>query len=228
MERKIFLTVLIGSLLFILIALLIPGRRVDQDPKVPWKIITDGQGNSMVFGLELGKSPLTAAQKIFEDEGEVSLMIGKTGKKTLEAYFDRIFLNGLRGNFVLTLDLKPDTIEEMYHRGLRLSALDSGNKKVTLSPDDLRAVGQAPIVHITYLPGTDLPEGLLTERFGKPEQILPEPESKIRHWLYPSKGLDIAVDPERKEVFQYVRPADFERFIAEPLKNAPQSEATEK
>ncbi len=224
MERKIFLTVLIGSLLFILIALMIPGRRVDQDPKVPWKIKTDGQGNSMVFGLELGKSPLVNAQKIFEDAGEVNLMIGKTGNKTVEAYFDRIFLNGLRGNFVLTLGLEPDTIEEMYHRGLRLSALDSGNKKVSLSPDDLRAVGQAPIVHITYLPGTDLSEELLTERFGKPDQILPEPESGIRHWLYPDKGLDIAVDPERKEVFQYVRPADFKRLIDEPLINAPQSE----
>lgn len=223
MERKIFLTVLIGSLLFIFIALMIPGRDVDQDPKLPWKIKTDGQGNSMVFGLELGKSTLTDAQKILEDEGEVSLLIGKTGNKTVEAYFDQVFLNGLRGNFVLTLDLKPDTVEEIYHRGLRLSALDSGNKKVSLAPDDLKAVSQVPVIHITYLPGTDLGEELLAKIFGEPKQILPEPESGIRHWLYPEKGLDIAVDPERKEVFQYVRPADFEQFIAEPLKTAPAS-----
>ena len=228
MERKIFLTILIGSLLFIVIALLIPGRIADEDPKLPWKIKTDGQGNSMVFGLELGKSPLMDAETIFGDEGEVSLLFAKNGEKTVEAYFDQIFLNGLRGNFVLTIDLEPETVEEMYHRGLRLSTLDSGNKKVSLAPSDLQIARQAPIVHITYLPGTDLSEELLTKIFGIPNLILSEPESGIRHWLYPEKGLDIAVDPERKEVFQYVRPADFEQFIAEPLKNASQSGAVEK
>jgi len=38
----------------------------------------------------------------------------------------------------------------------------------------------------------------------------------ITHWLYPDRGLDIAVNPDGREVFQYVMPARFNELL-EPL-----------
>lgn len=222
MERNIFLTVLIGSLVFVVIALMIPGRVADEDPKLPWKIEVDEAGNSTVFGLKLGQSTLFDAQQILSDIGEVDLLISKDGKRTVEAYFQTIFLSGLKADFVLSLELDEETIEKMYQRGLQLSTLESGIKKADLSPEDLDIASKAPIVHITYLPKADLDEEWIKNLFGEPERIIKEPESSLSHWLYPAKGLDIAVDPERKEVFQYVNPSEF-RAISAPLEELAKS-----
>ncbi len=219
MERNIFLTVLGGTALFLAIALFLPGGTPDPDPKLPWKITIDPNGNSTVFGLTLGKSTLADGQQILSDIGEVDLLISKDGSKSVEAYFDGIFLNGLKANFVFTLELDEEALEAMYQRGLQLSTLESGIRKVDLSQEDLAIAATAPIAHITYLPKTDLEEPLLTNLFGEPKLIIHEPDTRISHWLYPNMGLDIAVDPDRKEVFQYVAPAKF-GLVAEPLKQA--------
>jgi hypothetical protein len=216
MEKKIFFTVLIGSLLLLLVVLLLPGRTAVKDPKLPWKIEVDAEGNSTVFGLTLGQSTLSEARQILSDEGEIDLLVSKEGNKTVEAYFNGIFLNGLKADFIMTLDLDKDAVEEMFKRGVRISTLESGTKKTDLSQADLALATKTPIMHITYLPKTDLDEERIRSLFGEAEQIIKEPQSGISHWLYPSKGLDIAIDPNRKEVFQYVKPADFQ-MISTPL-----------
>jgi hypothetical protein len=213
MERNIFLTVLIGSLLAVAIALMIPGRTVDEDPKLPWKIEVDAEGNSTVFGLTLGQSTLSEARQILSDEGEIDLLVSEEGNKTVEAFFNGIFLSGLKADFVMTLDLDKDAVEGMSKRGVRISTLESGTKKTDLSQADLALAAKTPIMHITYLPKTDLDEERIRSLFGEAERIIKEPQSGISHWLYPSRGLDIAIDPNRKEVFQYVKPADFQMIL---------------
>lgn len=219
MERNIFLTVLIGTFVLLAIAFLLPSGTPDPNPKLPWKISVDPAGNSTVFGLTLGKSTLADGQQVLSDIGEVDLLISKDGSKSIEAYFNGIFLNGLKADFVFTLELDEQALEGMYQRSLRLSTLESGNRKADLAQEDLTALAKVPIAHITYLPKTDLEDHLIENVFGKPDQIIPEPDTNISHWLYPSKGLDIAVDPERKEVFQYISPANF-GLISEPLRSA--------
>ncbi len=214
MEKKIFFIVLIGSLLFLVVALLLPGRPVDENPKLPWKIEVNADGSSTVFGLTLGRSTLADARLVLSDEGKVNLLIPDEGNITVEAYFDTIFLSGLKADFVMSMEPEQDLAEQMYHRGLRLGALESGGKKAELSTEDMAIAADMPIVHITYLPRADLDEELIKNLFGEPDRILKEPETGINHWLYPGKGLDIAVDPERKEVFQYVSPANFQRILA--------------
>ncbi len=226
MGRNVFATVLVGSLLLLAIALFIPGGTPDPDPKLPWKISVDAEGNSTVFGLTLGQSTLADGQQMISDIGEVDLLITEDGSKTVEAYFNGIFLNGLKADFVFTLELDEQALEEMYQRGLQLSTLESGIRKVDLTQEDLDIAAKAPIIHITYLPKTDLEEQLITNLFGEPYLIVHEPDSSISHWLYPDIGLDIAVDPERKEVFQYIAPAKF-GLISEPLKQAAAKAADE-
>jgi hypothetical protein len=217
MERKTFLTILGLSLLALAIALLMPGRKPDPNPRLPWDIQVTEDGSSSVFGITFGKSVLSDAQKVFAEEGEVSLFLSGDDK-SIEAYFKRIYLSGLRADFILTLDIDKATLEQIYQRGVRLSTLESGVKQVSLDAQDMDTVIQAVVTHITYLPAANLDEKLVQSRFGEPELRI-DGEDGASHWLYPKRGLDIAVNPEGKEVFQYVAPSQFDR-IRQPLEQA--------
>jgi hypothetical protein len=116
----------------------------------------------------------------------------------------------------MNLDLDQKTREEMYQRGARISQPGDGTKKVSLSSADEGAIASAVIQQITYLPSAKLDGKLIEKLFGKPESIIQVKKSSIEHWLYPEIGLDILLDPDGKEVFQYVMPSRFDE-VKEPL-----------
>ncbi len=227
MERNIALIIAAFTLIAIGVAILLPGARTaDTDPKVPWKIEINADGSSSVLGLTLGHSTLAEIQAQFEDTPELTLFLAKDGSMSVEAYFERVFISGLRADMVMNLLLPAADIQAMFARGVRISQLGSGEKKVTLSPADEKLAGQAIIEHLTYLPMADLEPELLEARFGVPSERIPA-ESDIEHWLYPDKGLDIAVDPDRKEVFQYVAPKDFKHLVERPIRRTAESKSPE-
>ncbi len=217
MERKIALGILAATILAIGIAIIMPGgRQIDTDPKLPWLIGVNQDGSSTVFGLTLGKSSVADARNLLKKEGEATLFMEPDGELTIEVFFQRVFLSGLKADMVMTVDLTQQEMQPMYDHGTRVSKLGSGEQKVTLRPEDIDAVAAAPIRHLTYLPVADLDPELIESRFGTPAQLIAE-KSGANHWLYPEQGLDIAVDLERKEVFQYVAPKDFERLVVKRL-----------
>lgn len=218
-ERKIFPWILAGTLAVLALALLLPGGRApDQDPRLPWQIQRLADGSSRVFGLTLGRSTLADARQELQAEGVLTLFRSPAGNFTLEAYFERLFISGLKANLVLSLALETGEAEALFERGQRVSKLGSGTKKVELATSDRERMARAPIRLITYLPTADLEPELLARLFGEPERRIAEPESKVEHWLYPAKGLDIAVNPDGKEVFQYIAPRRFEE-LSVPLEN---------
>ena len=218
MERKIFLGILAASLVALALAILLPGgRTVDEHPKLPWLIEVDAAGRASVFGLTLGVSTLAQARDVFQAQGETNLFAHAEREFSVETFFQRLFLSGLRGDMVLALEVEPTTAAAMYERGLRISQLGSGAKKVKLAEEDLSVLADATVTHITYIPAADLDPALLAQRFGEPARRIREADG-ISHWLYPDKGLDIAVNADGKEVFQYINPADFGRVV-EPLQN---------
>lgn len=215
MERHTLLIVLAVTLLALAIAMLLPGGRPpDREPLLPWKIGLDPDGSTQVFGLTLGHSTLADARLQLQADATVNLFASPAGTYYLEAYFDRVSLSGLKANLVLSLDLPQPQAEAMFERGLRISQLGSGAKKVDLAAQDLDTVVHLPIRLITYLPVANLDEPLIRRRFGEPQRLIPEPDSETVHWLYPEQGLDIALDPQGPEVFQYLRPADFHEILA--------------
>jgi hypothetical protein len=223
MERNLILSILALTFIAIGLAILLPGgRQTDPNPKLPWDIETHADGSSTLFGLRFGVSTLQDAQTLLQLEPELTLF--KTGEDgfTVEAYFERVFLSGLKADMVFTLEIPQEQLEGIYERGLRAAKLGSGVTKVTLTPGDIAAAASAPLRHLTYLPVADLDEDLLQSRFGAPKEKIKE-KGGSTHWLYPEKGLDIAVDPDRKEVFQYVAPKDFEHLVSAPLQAAGQA-----
>lgn len=218
MERKLVIVIATMSLLAVAVAVFLPGGRApDEFPKLPWKINLDQDGNSSVFGITLGQTTLGEAQAVFGAEAKINLFASSDQDYAVEAYFERLFLSGIKADLILTLDLPQQEADRIYQRGLRVSKLGSGARKVDLAPQDQRAMLDKPIGHITYLPAADLEPKLLSNLFGEPARRLPG-KTGITHWLYPEKGLDIALNPDGKEVFQYVRPARFAQLLA-PLNN---------
>jgi hypothetical protein len=219
MERKIILGLVAFTLLAIAAAIILPGgRTLDAKPKLPWLIEVDEQGAVRVFDITLGRTTLAEAREGFETEGKVNLFAAPDRAMTVEAFFEDLYLSGLRADLVLTLGVDPGNMERMYQRGLRVSQLGSGSKKVSLHPDDLRQVLGAPVMHITYSPAASLDAALIQNRFGHPAQKRSE-ATGLTHWLYPEKGLDIAWDAKGNGVLQYVPIKDFDRLAA-PLQDA--------
>lgn len=216
MDRKIILYLLGAAVLAFIAIMLFPGREADPNPKLPWDVTHDEQGRTRVFTFTLGESTFADVRALFNEEGKVNLFAEPDGSHTVEVYFDQIYLSGLRADFVLTLDISDDTAAAMYNRGLRISQLPSGSKKVKLSPEDVDILLDAPVRTITYLPVAQLEADLLERRFGAPAEKIREANG-VTHWLYPERGLDIGRDPDGGIVIQYVNPQVFEAIVA-PLR----------
>lgn len=218
-ERHTFLFVLVFSLLAIAVAILIPGRQEHQPEMLPWAVTAHEDGTSTVFGVQLGRSTLGEAEQLFKSEAELSLFQPEQGRMAAEAYFDAVTLSGLAAKLVLEAALSEAELQAMYTRGLRIANMGKG-RKVTLHPDDIARIRATPVASLTYLPRTHLDEKLVEARFGVPEQKVAEPGGDVVHWLYPDRGLDVAISTEGKEVLQYVAPRDFTRLMAPLLQQS--------
>lgn len=227
MDRKIILSVLAAALMGILGILLLLSISPDQRAEIrlyPWDLTRDASGRTRVFDLTLGDSTLADARALLGEQGEINLFADPRGDYTVEVYFGNLYLANIRADWVLTLEVDPQRLADIYDRGLRVSTTGSGSRKVKLRPEDIQALSGAPIRSLTYLPWKSLEPRDIQGNFGAPAEIRSE-DSGILHWLYPDKGMDIARDDEGRVVIQYLNSDDFEQAIA-PL-TAPMTAPTD-
>ncbi len=194
--------------------LLTPKTDLEKRTDLPWQIVANDDGTSEVFGLTLSRSTVADAIRKIGDQPEITMFVSPEGEKAVEAYFEQVTLGGVRAKMVITAALGKEQLEQIYLRGLRISRSSSDSRKVTLHPDDITLINQTPIDTITYLPRTNLDAETVTRLFGTPARRIREPENDVVHWMYPEKGLDIALSPDRREVLQYIAPSRFERLSA--------------
>ena len=219
MDRKIILGVLTAAILgFVGVLLLMPPTIQDAVVRLPWRVTTDQAGRTQVFGFTLGKTTLGEVRKFFGEDGSINLFKAPDGPEPLgvEVFFEQVYLQSLRADFIVTLDVSQRTLAPMYERGLRISQMESGSKRVKLDPTDVATLLASPIRTITYLPQARLSTEVIEKRFGAPAERRIEPETNVVHWLYPERGFDLARHPKGKVVIQYVNRADFARLV-QPL-----------
>lgn len=226
MGNSVFLKVLAGSLLAIVLGVYLSTLKVPESSTgkgstsvFPWQIEVLPSGSTRVFGITLGETSLGEAEQSFKEAAEITLFVAKEVDPVIEAYFSQVKIAGLKSKMVMSLNVPLSQVEAMLGRGARISTLESGVRQVTLSSDDAQQVRLLPISSITYLPSIHLDADLVEKRFGLPSEKIADPESDAIHWLYPDKGLDIAISPENKEVIQYIVPAKFDT-LTRPLKTA--------
>ncbi len=221
MDRKIVLTTLAAALLaFIGIWLLLTAfpSQQSQLKLYPWDAQRDAAGQVRVFDLTLGRSTLADVRALLGEEGKLSLFAAPGGDYAVEAYFDTIILSNIRADWVLGLAVPQEQLAAMFDRGLRVSTLSSGSRKVKLDPTDAEQLAAAPVETLSYLPWKSLEPADIRGNFGAPTEQITEPGGVV-HWLYPERGMDIARDPDGGVVIQYLSPTEFDRVVA-PLRQA--------
>jgi hypothetical protein len=216
MDIKIISGIVVFAIFALVVGLMIPGGEPPPVQTFPWQIEHTASGTTRVFGLTLGESSLQQAEQMFNAEAELSLFepADKNRNRIIEAYFDKVTLGGLSARVVVVFDFTAEQLQVMYDRGTRISTLGDGSRKVSLHPEDIETVRAARIASITYLPRIRLDDALLENRFGQPAQVIKEQDSNMTHWLYPDKGLDVALDEQGNGVLQYVSPARFDQLVS--------------
>ncbi len=210
-ESKIYWSVGVISVAILLGAFLFPSERPKKE-ELPWHIEHPTPDSVRVFGVTLGLTTPAEAEQLFKEHVEAGLFKSPDGRLAAEVFFEQINLAGLRSRVVLTVAIPDEELQQMYERGLRMTATGSG-KKITLTPDDIARLRSMPVTSLTLMPGVRLEDSLLLKRFGKPDQVIRETKGDATHWLYPQHGLDISLSATEKPVMQYVPPRDFGKLV---------------
>ncbi len=218
MDKKIAASVVALAVASLLLILMLPDEPGNTPELLPWNISHPSSGVTRVFGVTLGNTTLSEAESAFKERAEISLFSHDNSKMAVEAFIEEINFNGLKAKMVMTVALPSEELQGMFARGLRMGSAPSG-KRITLAPDDLARVRQAPVATLTYMPAARLEEAALTKRFGVPAERVRETQSGVVHWLYPRHGLDVALGGKERPVLQYVSPKDFELLRAPLLAN---------
>ena len=216
---KFALSLIALVVLALIVPFFIPGAGqqagVDPNSKLPWQVSVDGKGGSSVFGLQPGVSTLGDVRRQLGDEIEVAIIAGPDEIGALEGYYAQLPLGFVLAKMVGTVDATNEAISAMRERALRAKHMESTTRRITLNPDDLKAVERLPISAISVIPTVNLDEATVVQRFGEPGERIAVSERRT-HLLYPRLGLDVVVDQDGKELLQYVAPQQFAR-LRDPL-----------
>lgn len=223
--KSIALFIVALAILLVLPMLLPSGGNAPQvEPAhgLPWQIERLTDGRTRVFGIMPGSSTYDEARRALGGEPEVAMILAEGDSGSVEAYFDSYAIGPLTGKLILTLDSTPAQREQMLTRARKSEYMKSATKRITLGESDLAALGKARVTALTFIPGAQLDEQIVLQRFGAPAERIRNSEH-TEHFLYPEKGLDIQIDKKGKELLQYVAPADFQSVLA-PLRAGTSSE----
>jgi hypothetical protein len=194
-----------------------------DDGMPPWQIEVLRNGASIVMGLTLADDGSGATlQAAFDQWGpamQIAIIAAPGENGTLEAYVDPAGAGFISGKAVITAALPPKQIKAMRERAVKTEFMGSITRRYTLSSEDLKAAMQAPVTALSFIPQANLDEATIFARFGEPAERV-RANSHLEHFLYPGKGLDIALDSEGKELLQYVAPAAFNERLRVPLNAA--------
>ena len=187
---------------------------------MPWQVQALPGGGSQVLGLTLGeaspgRSTLGDIQRRWGDAVQIAIVAAPNEAGTLEAYVDPMQAGFISGKAIITAHLPPDVIQGMRERAVKTEYMGGTTRKATLASADLAEALKAPVTAVSFIPAANLDEAIILSRFGQPAERV-RSNGHLVHFLYPDKGLDLALDSEGKELLQYVAPAEFER-LRQPL-----------
>lgn len=179
---------------------------------LPWQIEIQTDGSTQVFGLRIGVSTLADAIERLGSDMELAIIAASDEAGNLEMYYGHYQAGLLSGKLVLQTKINEQDIKRWRENALRSEYMATGQaKKYTLSPGDLPQVLAEVITGLTFIPAVNLDEEVILARFGEPDKRVPSADAV--HFLYPAKGLDIALHEDSKEVLQYVTPGDFSQLV---------------
>lgn len=181
---------------------------------LPWQIDVLPDGSTQVFGLHIGVSRLSDVLGILgDDDMELAIIAATDELGSLEMYYGHYRAGVISGKLVVQASASEQHIKAWRAKAVKSDYMASGQaKKYLLSGDELKQALSEVVTGLTFIPAINLDEEIILARFGEPvERVLLE--SAI-HFLYPEKGLDIALFEDSKEVIQYVSPNKVSNFLS--------------
>jgi hypothetical protein len=177
---------------------------------LPWQITVIDDQVLHVFDLDIGKTTLGEAVNILRSEYNLAWFENQDESLSLEAYFIRINISGLRAKILLELDTKKlDKTYLLSHSG---KPEIQSSRTIKYPLDDLaEELTDRSIRSLTYIPLANINAEMIMKYFGQPEERL-EVNDNSQYWLYPKKGLVISLNEQGKDVFQYIPIAQFSRL----------------
>lgn len=177
---------------------------------LPWQITVVDEHTLHVFDLDVGKATLGQAVKVLKSEYNLAWFENQDDSISLEAYFIRVSLSGLRAKVLL--ELNTDGLDINYLKKNSGKPEIQTSRTIKYPLDDLAQELDNRVIHsLTYIPKANVDPQLLKDRFGAAEETL-RLDDNTEFWLYPKKGLVISISQKGKEVLQYVPLSRFERL----------------
>ena len=177
---------------------------------LPWQITVVDEHTLHVFDLDVGKATLGQAVKVLKSEYNLAWFENQDDSISLEAYFIRVSLSGLRAKVLL--ELNTDGLDINYLKKNSGKPEIQTSRTIKYPLDDLaQELDNRVIQSLTYIPKANVDPQLLKDRFGAAEETM-RVDDNTEFWLYPKKGLVISISQKGKEVLQYVPLSRFERL----------------
>lgn len=177
---------------------------------LPWQITVIDDQTLHVIELNVGKDTLRQAVKILKSEYNIAWFENQDDSISLEAYFIRVSMSGLRAKVLLELDSDGLDKDYLIKNSGKPEIQDSRTIKYPL--DDLaKELDNRIIRSLTYIPKSSVDPERINKLFGQPESRLAVDEN-TEFWLYPKKGLVISISQRGKEIFQYIPVGNFSRL----------------
>jgi hypothetical protein len=185
----------------------------------PWESQIAADGSLWALGLRLPGATLADAQSLWNGGLQVIVRVPREGETALEATVETARPGGVQGRLVLHAAATPEQLARWASRPAKEDRTSSLTRHLSLQPDDLREALATPIRLVAFVPQARLDEATAKARFGEPQRVLREGD-KVQHWLYPARGMALMLNPEGRDVLQFVPPAQFQVLVATPLKKA--------
>ena len=206
-------------LLIILVLAIYPFIDNDDAPKkltgLPWQIESLPEGKTRVFGIVPGSSTLAQAAKALGADYELAL-VAKADSLSLEMYYSHYRAGLLSGKLVIAAKTPAKVLEDLRQSAVKTEYMGDGKAKKLLLDEPGKQLALQQVVDVmAFIPAVNLDDEIIRQRFGEPAELLQQPDG-VAHYLYPAKGLDIALSDSEKEVLQYIAPAEFTR-LRQPL-----------
>ena len=194
----------------------VPGPPVAVEG-TPWQISPRPGGGIRVFGLDLPGTTLADARRRWGEDLQIAVMARPGEAGALEAYVERYGAGGIEGRLVLNWQADAADIARWRAAGdARLQ--EGGTQRVVLDAASLTEAGSHALAGVTFIAAASLTPAIALQRFGEPSQRVAASGEAV-HWLYPERGLAMLIDPQGKDLLQFVAPVDFERRLRAPLQD---------
>ena len=201
-SRLVLIILLITFVIYSVFYLITRDVEIPDNQAMPWQSYVNDQGKTVVFDLTMDESTLAESMRLFGTEVEASLFEDKDQKKTLEIFFSNTKVGGISAKVIINLALNDQQFNYLSDNIKETEVMPSGNKKTIFNQAGESSMFGLTISALTFIPSANLSADTLLGLFKKPARVeLVEPG--VEYWYYPSKGLRIIVDAERKEILEF-------------------------